>query len=103
MTPTAEDILNQNKALWAAADKIIIAIRTGTNRYEYEDSFWEELKEEWFDYLKKVAEEYSLLKSKEAADKAWEAAGEYEYRSNFGKVPTDVPNKETFMKELFKQ
>jgi hypothetical protein len=66
------------------------------------------MKETWDDIVKKHSKltvdglliSYQEV-AKEIADKAWEAAGEYEYRSNFGKVPTQVPGKEDFMKELF--
>lgn len=33
--------------------------------------------------------------------KIWEAAVEYEYRSQFGKVPTDKPNRQQYFKERF--
>lgn len=50
---------------------------------------------------------YIILAMKEygktVASLSWEASLEYGYRSNFGKVPTDAPDKESFMKTLFKE
>lgn len=108
MNPTAEDILNMD-LIWIASRKIVAAIKHH-NPGSFSDELWSELEEEWFDYLKETMEEYSLLKSKEAADKAWEAGdhhgrniGYYEgIDSNDERQQTRPESKETFMKELFK-
>ncbi len=36
----------------------------------------------------------------ELLEKCWEAAGEWEYRSQFGKVPCQSPDKQTFITQL---
>lgn len=95
MTPTAEDILRKvheelsapNPTDWKTFDEIM---KDGTG-----------------EAMLKAMEEYSLLKSKEAADKAWEAGENYEHEKWTPVIPEaddrqSAPDKETFMKELFK-
>lgn len=90
MNPTAEDILNSPFRKFILEKEF-----NGLTEKEAEIAIGILPPETFIKY----AEEYSLLKSKEAADKAWEVACK-NYR--MGKTPTDELKKETFMKELFK-
>lgn len=87
MNPTAEDILNKN-AIANGYASFADALAFGNPHYLPL-------------IITASMEEYSLLKSKEAADKAWEAS----YTATcYAMLPDSkpAPNKETFMKELFK-
>lgn len=53
-------------------------------------------------FILKATDEAAELYAKEAADKAWEAAWNRFRQEEYGRVPPTLPNKETFMKELFK-
>lgn len=82
MNPTAEDILNKYRKMNWDHDYAENGILS-------------------FDDAKKAMEECSLLKSKEAADKAWETCYNCCLENGLG-AAENAPNKETFMKELFK-
>lgn len=87
MNPTAEDILNSKDK--DGIRKYWIGVYGDERKIGVKDAI-------------AAMEEYSLLKSKEAADKAWEAG--YKRREEelyIVESRKTAPDKETFMKELF--
>lgn len=57
--------------------------------------------EEGFERGAKWMGEYREQRLRELLERTWEAARDYEFGDNFGKIPNKFPDKETFIKGIF--